>query len=184
MPCDQEFQNLCVRCRTRREIGIKDVIKRLKENILYFLLIFAQPMYESWFIALYTIMYTSLPVQCLGIFDQVSKIAYQTKELIRWEIYSRYFYTSLQMCPGTGHERRELSSLAGGLLSWTETGVFQPSDSVCYASLFHLHLHHPLLHPHGSPPGHRCGLSDVNCYCGNVSCVHSYSWGTFTYGPV
>uniref|UniRef100_A0A8B9KZ83 Phospholipid-transporting ATPase n=1 Tax=Astyanax mexicanus TaxID=7994 RepID=A0A8B9KZ83_ASTMX len=30
----------------------------------------AQPMYESWFIALYTVMYTSLPVQCLGIFEQ------------------------------------------------------------------------------------------------------------------
>ncbi|KAI4899997.1 hypothetical protein NFI96_014505, partial [Prochilodus magdalenae] len=30
----------------------------------------AQPMYESWFIALYSTMYTSLPVQCLGIFEQ------------------------------------------------------------------------------------------------------------------
>ncbi|XP_066503144.1 phospholipid-transporting ATPase IC [Hoplias malabaricus] len=30
----------------------------------------AQPMYESWFIALYTVLYTSLPIQCLGIFEK------------------------------------------------------------------------------------------------------------------
>ncbi|XP_062869479.1 phospholipid-transporting ATPase IC [Trichomycterus rosablanca] len=30
----------------------------------------AQPMYESWFVALYSIMYTALPVQCLGFFDK------------------------------------------------------------------------------------------------------------------
>ncbi|XP_048833503.1 phospholipid-transporting ATPase IC isoform X1 [Brienomyrus brachyistius] len=29
-----------------------------------------QPMYESWFITLYTILYTSFPVQCLAVFEQ------------------------------------------------------------------------------------------------------------------
>ncbi|KAL4658946.1 phospholipid-transporting ATPase IC-like [Arapaima gigas] len=31
----------------------------------------AQPMYENWFITLYTVMYTAIPVQCLAIFEQV-----------------------------------------------------------------------------------------------------------------
>ncbi|KAF5892374.1 phospholipid-transporting ATPase IC-like, partial [Clarias magur] len=30
----------------------------------------AQLMYESWFISFYSVFYTSLPVQCLGIFDK------------------------------------------------------------------------------------------------------------------
>ncbi|KPP57971.1 hypothetical protein Z043_124252 [Scleropages formosus] len=30
----------------------------------------AQPMYENWFITLYTVMYTAIPVQCLAIFEQ------------------------------------------------------------------------------------------------------------------
>lgn len=28
-------------------------------------------MYETWFITLYTILYTSFPVQCLAMFEQV-----------------------------------------------------------------------------------------------------------------
>ncbi|XP_076880679.1 phospholipid-transporting ATPase IC [Brachyhypopomus gauderio] len=45
----------------------------------------AQPMYESWFIALYTIMYTSLPVKCLGIFEQDMSC----ESSLRWpEVYS------------------------------------------------------------------------------------------------
>ncbi|KAM4629272.1 phospholipid-transporting ATPase IC [Polymixia lowei] len=30
----------------------------------------AQSMYENWFIALYTVFYTSIPIQCLAIFEQ------------------------------------------------------------------------------------------------------------------
>uniref|UniRef100_A0A3B3TGM4 Phospholipid-transporting ATPase n=1 Tax=Paramormyrops kingsleyae TaxID=1676925 RepID=A0A3B3TGM4_9TELE len=29
-----------------------------------------QPMYETWFITLYTVLYTSFPVQCLAVFEQ------------------------------------------------------------------------------------------------------------------
>ncbi|XP_017572271.1 phospholipid-transporting ATPase IC [Pygocentrus nattereri] len=45
----------------------------------------AQPMYESWFIALYTTTYTSLPVQCLGFFEQDMS----AESSLRWpEAYS------------------------------------------------------------------------------------------------
>ncbi|KAI7791325.1 putative phospholipid-transporting ATPase IC [Triplophysa rosa] len=45
----------------------------------------AQPMYESWFISLYSTTYTSLPVQCLGIFEQ----DVSAKSCFSWpEIYS------------------------------------------------------------------------------------------------
>ncbi|KAG1939757.1 phospholipid-transporting ATPase IC isoform X1 [Pimephales promelas] len=45
----------------------------------------AQPMYESWFISLYTTMYTSLPIQCLGFFEQ----DVSAKSCLCWpEIYS------------------------------------------------------------------------------------------------
>ncbi|TRY62354.1 hypothetical protein DNTS_025883 [Danionella cerebrum] len=45
----------------------------------------AQPMYESWFISLYTTLYTSLPIQCMGIFEQ----DVSSKSCLRWpEIYS------------------------------------------------------------------------------------------------
>ncbi|XP_039550930.1 phospholipid-transporting ATPase IC isoform X2 [Pimephales promelas] len=43
------------------------------------------PMYESWFISLYTTMYTSLPIQCLGFFEQ----DVSAKSCLCWpEIYS------------------------------------------------------------------------------------------------
>ncbi|XP_016395800.1 phospholipid-transporting ATPase IC [Sinocyclocheilus rhinocerous] len=45
----------------------------------------AQPMYESWFISLYTTLYTSLPIQCMGFFEQ----DVSAKSCLRWpEIYS------------------------------------------------------------------------------------------------
>uniref|UniRef100_A0A8C1KIN3 Phospholipid-transporting ATPase n=1 Tax=Cyprinus carpio TaxID=7962 RepID=A0A8C1KIN3_CYPCA len=45
----------------------------------------AQPMYESWFISLYTTLYTSLPIQCMGFFEQ----DVSTKSCLCWpEIYS------------------------------------------------------------------------------------------------
>ncbi|KAK2906994.1 hypothetical protein Q8A67_005979 [Cirrhinus molitorella] len=45
----------------------------------------AQPMYESWFISLYTTMYTSLPIQCMGMFEQ----DVSAKSCLCWpEIYS------------------------------------------------------------------------------------------------
>ncbi|XP_055074307.2 phospholipid-transporting ATPase IC [Misgurnus anguillicaudatus] len=45
----------------------------------------AQPMYESWFISLYTTTYTSLPIQCLGVFEQ----DVSAKSCLRWpELYS------------------------------------------------------------------------------------------------
>ena len=31
----------------------------------------SQSLYENWFIALYTVFYTSMPVQCLAIFERV-----------------------------------------------------------------------------------------------------------------
>lgn len=37
-------------------------------------------MYESWFISLYSVLYTSLPVQCLGLFDQVSRTVVRMSE--------------------------------------------------------------------------------------------------------
>lgn len=40
---------------------------------IFLLLFVIQPMYESWFISLYSILYTSLPVQCMGTFEQVSR---------------------------------------------------------------------------------------------------------------
>ncbi|XP_051549616.1 phospholipid-transporting ATPase IC isoform X1 [Myxocyprinus asiaticus] len=44
----------------------------------------AQPMYESWFISLYTTMYTSLPIQCMGFFEQ----DVSAKSCLSWpEIY-------------------------------------------------------------------------------------------------
>uniref|UniRef100_A0A8C1XL87 Phospholipid-transporting ATPase n=1 Tax=Cyprinus carpio TaxID=7962 RepID=A0A8C1XL87_CYPCA len=45
----------------------------------------AQPMYESWFISLYTTLYTSLPIQCMGFFEQ----DVSAKSCLCWpEIYS------------------------------------------------------------------------------------------------
>ncbi|RXN31097.1 phospholipid-transporting ATPase IC-like protein [Labeo rohita] len=45
----------------------------------------AQPMYESWFISLYTTLYTSIPIQCMGMFEQ----DVSAKSCLSWpEIYS------------------------------------------------------------------------------------------------
>lgn len=45
----------------------------LKEpNVLAILCaVFFQSLYENWFIILYTVFYTAMPVECLGIFEQV-----------------------------------------------------------------------------------------------------------------
>uniref|UniRef100_A0A4W4FKB6 Phospholipid-transporting ATPase n=1 Tax=Electrophorus electricus TaxID=8005 RepID=A0A4W4FKB6_ELEEL len=84
----------------------------------------AQPMYESWFIALYTIMYTSLPVKCLGFFEQDMS----SESSLRWpEVY----------LAGQRHELLNPLSLGVALLYSIYTsiilfflpmGVFQDSD--------------------------------------------------------
>ncbi|KTF72703.1 hypothetical protein cypCar_00039395 [Cyprinus carpio] len=49
-------------------------------------------MYESWFISLYTTMYTSLPIQCVGIFEQKKQL-FNPFVLAITLLYS--FYTSI-----------------------------------------------------------------------------------------
>lgn len=127
-------------------------------------------MYESWFISLYSTMYTSLPIQCVGFFEQVSQIqsiltnhSQQIQKLTGSSVSLSVYIDS-----GIGRECQELSVLAGDLLHWTEEAAFQSFCSVRHAPLLPLHLHHHFLHTYGNIAVLCSRFSNLSRYGGNV----------------
>ncbi|KAI5620717.1 phospholipid-transporting ATPase IC isoform X2, partial [Silurus asotus] len=84
----------------------------------------AQLMYESWFLSLYSILYTSLPVQCLGLFDQNMS----AESCLHWpELYMagqrKELFNLLTVCTTL------LNSIYTSIiLFFMPFGVFQDSD--------------------------------------------------------
>ncbi|XP_053094267.1 phospholipid-transporting ATPase IC [Pangasianodon hypophthalmus] len=84
----------------------------------------AQLMYESWFISLYSILYTSLPVQCLGLFEQNMS----AESCLRWpEFYMagqrQELFNPLTICLTLLY-----SIYTSIILFFLPFGVFQDSD--------------------------------------------------------
>ncbi|KAK2868944.1 hypothetical protein Q7C36_000815 [Tachysurus vachellii] len=85
----------------------------------------AQLMYESWFISLYSILYTSLPVQCLGLFEQ----NISAESCLRWpELYTagqrQELFNPLTICVTMLY-----SIYTSVILFFLPFGVFQDSDT-------------------------------------------------------
>ncbi|KAK3561561.1 hypothetical protein QTP86_008941 [Hemibagrus guttatus] len=85
----------------------------------------AQHMYESWFISLYSILYTSLPVQCLGFFEQNMS----AESCLQWpEFYTvgqrQELFNPLTICVTLLY-----SIYTSVVLFFLPFGVFQGSDT-------------------------------------------------------
>ncbi|XP_058256418.1 phospholipid-transporting ATPase IC [Hemibagrus wyckioides] len=85
----------------------------------------AQHMYESWFISLYSILYTSLPVQCLGLFEQNMS----AESCLHWpEFYTvgqrQELFNPLTICMTLLY-----SIYTSVVLFFLPFGVFQGSDT-------------------------------------------------------
>ncbi|XP_053491012.1 phospholipid-transporting ATPase IC-like [Ictalurus furcatus] len=84
----------------------------------------AQVMYESWFISLYSILYTSLPVQCLGLFDQNMS----AESCIRWPEHYMVGQRQELFNPVTIFVTLIYAIYTSIILFFLPFGVFQDSD--------------------------------------------------------